>query len=88
VVETAGTLPEAGDLQLAEDEAGGVLSRVVTLGALLDPSFRESRSVQSGGRGGISIFKSCGVAFEDLAVAALALRRARERGLGVRFVFA
>jgi ornithine cyclodeaminase len=87
VVETAGTLAEAGDLQRADDEAGGVLTRVVTLGALLDPSFPSPRSGQWGAEGGISIFKSCGVAFEDLAVAALALRRARERGIGVRFAF-
>ena len=83
-VEAADTLLEAGDFQLAEDEAGGVLPRVATLGALLDPSAPSSRF---GERGAISIFKSCGIAFEDLAVAALALRRARERALGVRFSF-
>jgi ornithine cyclodeaminase/alanine dehydrogenase-like protein (mu-crystallin family) len=84
VVETADTLLEAGDLQLAEDEAGGVLARVTTLGALLDPSAPSSRF---GERGAISIFKSCGIAFEDLAVAALALTRAQERAIGVRFSF-
>jgi ornithine cyclodeaminase/alanine dehydrogenase-like protein (mu-crystallin family) len=81
-VETADTLEEAGDLQMAEDEAGGVVRRVVTLGALLDPTRSRSRD-----RRAIAIFKSCGVAFEDLAVAALAYRRALEAKLGTRFSF-
>lgn len=84
VVETADTLLEAGDFQMAEAEAGGVLSRVVTLGSLVEqagaaPAGRDPRA--------ITIFKSCGVAFEDLAVAALALERARGAGLGSRFAF-
>jgi len=83
-VESKDTLQEAGDFQMAEAEAGGVVRRVVTLGALLDraagaPPPRDPR--------GISIFKSTGVAFEDLAVAALAYRRAGELGLGARFAF-
>lgn len=83
-VETADTLLEAGDFQMAEAEAGGVVDRVVTLGSLADPAgasprIRDPRA--------ISIFKSCGVAFEDLAVASLAFRRASEAGLGSRFSF-
>lgn len=83
-VETADTLLEAGDFQMAEAEAGGVLARVVTLGSLTSPEGapapgREPRA--------ITIFKSCGVAFEDLAVASLAFRRARAAGLGARFSF-
>lgn len=83
-VETPDTLLEAGDFQMAETEIGGVLGRVSTLGALIDPSCdtgaRQPRA--------ISIFKSCGVAFEDLAVASLAFGRAEAQGLGVRFSFA
>ena len=83
-VETADTLLEAGDFQMAEAEAGGVAKRVVTLGALLDPA-QASGPVRD--PAAISIFKSCGVAFEDLAVAALAYRRALEARLGGRFSF-
>jgi ornithine cyclodeaminase len=84
-VETADTLLEAGDFQMAEGEAGGVAGRVRTLAQLLDPppsvgSPRDPRA--------ITVFKSCGVAFEDLAVAALAHQRAREAGRGARFSFA
>lgn len=83
-VESKDTLQEAGDFQLAEAEVGGVVQRVVTLGALIETAAggappRDPRA--------ISIFKSTGVAFEDLAVAALAYRRARESGLGARFPF-
>jgi ornithine cyclodeaminase len=82
-VETLDTLLEAGDFQMAETEAGGVVNRVLTLGSLLasgpSASIRDPRA--------ITIFKSCGVAFEDLAVAALAFRRASARGLGIRFSF-
>lgn len=83
-VETADTLLEAGDFQMAETEAGGVVGRVVTLGSLAGAS-----GMSSAGRDprAITIFKSCGVAFEDLAVASLAFRRAREAGLGARFSF-
>jgi ornithine cyclodeaminase len=82
-VETRDTLMEAGDFQMAEAEAGGVVARVLTLGALLSPRAapapRDPRA--------ISVFKSCGIAFEDLAVAALAFRRAQELNLGVHFSF-
>jgi ornithine cyclodeaminase len=82
-VETADTLAEAGDLQMAETEAGGVLARVVTMGALLDSGF--ARAAQE--RGAVTLFKSCGVAFEDLAVASFAFRRAHESAAGARFSF-
>lgn len=83
-VESKDTLQEAGDFQMAEAEAGGVVRRVVTLGGLLDMAAGEPppRDPEA-----ISIFKSTGVAFEDLAVAALACRRARELGLGAGFSF-
>lgn len=82
-VETLGTLQEAGDFQMAESENGDVLGRVRTLGALLDsggPSI--GRNSEAG-----TLFKSCGIAFEDLAVAALAFRRASEDAAGTRFSF-
>jgi len=83
-VETDDTLLEAGDFQMAEAEAGGVLDRVITLGSLAGSSGLPSLARDSRA---ITIFKSCGVAFEDLAVASLAFRRAREAGLGARFSF-
>ena len=83
--ETPDTLLEAGDFQMADDDAaGGVTSRVVTLSTLLDPA---RAPVASRDPKAISIVKSCGVAFEDLAVAALAFGRARELSLGGRFGF-
>ncbi len=79
-VETAETLLEAGDFQMAEAEVGGITRRVASLGALLEsPPARDPVA--------ITVFKSCGVAFEDLAVAALAFRRAEETGLGSRHSF-
>lgn len=81
-VETEDTLEEAGDFQIAEAEAGGVIGRAHRLGALLDdgaPSSLDPRSIR--------VFKSCGVAFEDLAVASLAFARAKERNLGLGFSF-
>lgn len=84
VVETEDTLAEAGDFQMAEAEVGGVLDRVATLGSLAEPGGPSSRARDPRA---ISIFKSCGVAFEDLAVASLAFRRASQAGLGSRFSF-
>lgn len=83
-VETADTLLEAGDFQLAEAEAGGVVDRVVTLGSLADPARRPATARDPRA---ITIFKSCGVAFEDLAVASLAFRRADGAGLGSSYSF-
>ena len=82
-IETADTLAEAGDLQMAEAEVGGVLDRVTTLGALLDPG----RSQPPRDPEAITLFKSCGVAFEDLAVAALAFERASREDDPTRFSF-
>ncbi len=82
-VETLDTLAEAGDLQMANHEAGGIVERVETLGRLSDPARKPSRRK----RGAISLFKSCGVAFEDLAVAALAFERAQAQDIGTKFSF-
>jgi len=67
---------EAGDLLLAEEEGRLDWRRV-----------RSLREVVAGhvGRGAgdeITLFKSVGLALEDVAVAAIVLERARERGLG------
>lgn len=80
VVETSDTLREAGDLRIAEREAGGILSRVRTLGSVLAASRRPETAV--------SLFKSCGVAFEDLAVAKLAFERSETMNLGSAFQLA
>jgi len=61
------------------------VDRVVTLGSLAASA--GPASARRGPRA-ITIFKSCGVAFEDLAVASLALSRALAAGLGARFGFA
>ncbi len=82
-IETADTLAEAGDLQMAEAEVGGVVDRVTTLGALLDPGRPQAARDPEA----ITLFKSCGVAFEDLAVAALAFERASRNGNPTRFSF-
>lgn len=81
-VETEGTIEEAGDFQIAEAEVGGVIGRARPLGSLLDPPSPPPIDPRS-----IRVFKSCGVAFEDLAVATLAFARAKERNLGLRFSF-
>ncbi len=79
-VESADTLAEAGDFLMADAEIGGVVSRALPLSTLLERGeLRDPRA--------ISIFKSCGVAFEDLAVASLAHRRALGSKLGARFSF-
>ena len=75
-VETKETLAEAGDLQLAERERGNVLGRVRTLGSLLGNGSLARHPSD------VTLFKSCGVAFEDLALAQLAYDRARVLGLG------
>lgn len=84
VVETRDTLLEAGDFQRAEAEAPGQVGRVETLGDIIDAAVAGGPPA----RPGITIFKSCGVAFEDLAVASLVLDEARKRGAGVPFAFA
>lgn len=82
-IESKDTFAEAGDLRMAEAEAGGVADRVTTLGALLASERRDApRDPEA-----ITLFKSCGVAFEDLAVAALALDRASKDEGAERFDF-
>jgi ornithine cyclodeaminase/alanine dehydrogenase-like protein (mu-crystallin family) len=85
-VETSDTLLEAGDFRMAERDEPGLLNRVTTIGDLLvRPHAHDFRAETP--ETGRSVFKSCGVAFEDLAVAALALKRARESRLGQLYSF-
>jgi ornithine cyclodeaminase/alanine dehydrogenase-like protein (mu-crystallin family) len=77
------TLIESGDYQRAVEEAGiGPDHILAELGELLigaHPGRRDDDEV--------TVFKSLGLAVEDLAAAALAVERARERGLGVEVPF-
>jgi ornithine cyclodeaminase len=70
----AAALAEAGDLTRALD--GGYLRRedLVEIGQLL------AAGAQPGG-GGLTVFKSVGIAAQDWSVCELAVRRAREAGL-------
>jgi alanine dehydrogenase len=74
---------EAGDLLLAMEEGrvqrehvGAELGEIVL-----------GRKPARQGSDEISLFKSCGVAFEDAVSAQLAYQRAREAGIGVEFAF-
>jgi ornithine cyclodeaminase/alanine dehydrogenase-like protein (mu-crystallin family) len=77
-------LAEAGDLTQALD--GGYLRRedLVEIGQLLaDGAAQPGSPVQAGGGpgGGLTIFKSVGIAAQDWSVCELAVRRAREAGV-------
>ncbi len=68
---------EAGDLIQAASEGALDWARVVELGRLLqDPSAGRQSPDE------VTLFKSVGLAVQDLAVGMLALRRAAEHGLG------
>lgn len=77
------TLNESGDYLGAVEEAGiGPEHIVAELGELLvgaHPGRREDDE--------LTLFKSLGLAVEDLAAAALCLERAREHGVGVEVAF-
>lgn len=67
---------EAGDLLLAESEGRLAWDRVHGLREVV------AGSVTRGGSQDITLFKSVGLALEDVAVAATVLERARSRGIG------
>lgn len=71
VVESKGTLAEAGDFQVPATEGLVDLSTIRTLGELVTAA-EDSRTA---GPTGIRVFKSCGIAFEDLALATQIARR-------------
>lgn len=77
------TLNESGDYLGAVEEAGiGPEHIVAELGELLVGAHPGRRDDDE-----LTLFKSLGLAVEDLAAAALCLERARERGIGVEVAF-
>jgi ornithine cyclodeaminase/alanine dehydrogenase-like protein (mu-crystallin family) len=77
------TLSEAGDFLVAAAEEGlGDEHIVAELGELLNGAPLGRRSDDE-----LTVFKSCGIAAEDLAAAQLCVARARERGIGVEIEF-
>jgi ornithine cyclodeaminase len=77
------TLNEGGDYLMAVEEAGIGPDHIrAELGELLIGS-RPGRSDESE----LTVFKSLGLAVEDLAAAALCVERARERGVGTEVAF-
>ena len=77
------TLNEGGDYLMAVEEAGIGPDHIrAELGELLVGS-RPGRSDETE----LTVFKSLGLAVEDLAAAALCVERARERGVGTEVAF-
>lgn len=77
------TLNEAGDFLLAAEEHGlGPEHIKAELGEVLIGAHPGRSSA-----GELTVFKSLGIAVEDLAAAELCVRRARERGLGTEVDF-
>jgi len=77
------TLNEAGDYLLAVDEAGiGPEHIKAELGELIEGIHPGRQS-----EGELTVFKSLGIAVEDLASAELVVARARERGVGTEVDF-
>jgi ornithine cyclodeaminase/alanine dehydrogenase-like protein (mu-crystallin family) len=77
------TLNEAGDYLLAVEEAGiGPEHIKAELGELLE-GLHPGRSSDEE----LTVFKSLGIAVEDLAAAELCVGRARERGVGIEVEF-
>ena len=77
------TLNEAGDYLRAVEEQGiGPDHIVAELGELLIGAIEGRRSAEE-----LTMFKSCGIAAEDLGAAQLCVARARERGIGVEVEF-
>ena len=77
------TLNEAGDYLMAVDEVGiGPDHILAELGELLIGSHPGRTSSDE-----LTVFKSLGIAVEDLAAAELCVGRARERGLGSEVAF-
>lgn len=77
------TLAESGDyLRAVEEEGIGPDHILAELGELLVGAHPGRRD-----EGELTLFKSLGIAVEDLAAAALCVDRARERGVGVEVPF-
>ena len=77
------TLNEAGDYRVAAAESGFGPEHIIgELGELLNGTVEGRRSTDE-----LTVFKSMGIAVEDLAAAQLCVARARERGVGVEVEF-
>ena len=77
------TLNEAGDYRVAAAESGFGPEHIIgELGELLNGTVEGRRSADE-----LTVFKSMGIAVEDLAAAQLCVARARERGVGVEVDF-
>ncbi len=77
------TLSESGDYRVAAAEQGLGPDHIVgELGELLSGSVQGRRTEDE-----LTLFKSMGIAVEDLAAAQLCVGRARERGMGVEVDF-
>jgi ornithine cyclodeaminase len=77
------TLNEAGDYRVAAAESGFGPEHIIgELGELLNGTVEGRRSADE-----LTVFKSMGIAVEDLAAAQLCVARARERGAGVEVDF-
>jgi ornithine cyclodeaminase/alanine dehydrogenase len=74
---------EAGDLQMAIDE--GVIAWDSVAGTVGDVVLGRVSGRKSADE--ITLFKSCGVAFEDAVTAAIAYEGAKARGMGTEFAF-
>jgi ornithine cyclodeaminase/alanine dehydrogenase-like protein (mu-crystallin family) len=72
---------EAGDLLLAEQEGALAWEGVHSLAEVLTGSVQQRQASD------ITLFKSVGLALEDVALGALVVERARERGLGQEIEF-
>ena len=75
---------EAGDLLLAIEE--GQFSREQVAGEVGELVLGRKSGRESDDE--ITVFKSCGVAFQDAVTAGLAIERARAAGVGTEFDFA
>ena len=77
------TLNEAGDYRIAAADRGFGPEHIVgELGEVLEGTVEGRRSDDE-----LTLFKSMGIAVEDLAAAELCVARARERGIGVEVDF-
>jgi ornithine cyclodeaminase len=77
------TCNESGDFLIAAEEAGlGPEHIVAELGEVLEGLHPGRTSDDE-----LTVFKSLGIAIEDLAAAELCVARARERGIGVEVDF-
>ena len=77
------TLNEAGDYRVAAAEGGFGPEHIIgELGELLNGTVEGRRSADE-----LTVFKSMGIAVEDLAAAQLCVARARERGVGTEVDF-